>query len=77
MSEAAKRLKVSPMSVMRLIREGILSARQVMPCAPRLILEKDLNEPSVQGAVEAIRRGAKRPLPENANQKLLDFPTTS
>lgn len=73
MQEAAKRLGVSPMSVMRLIREGILPARQVIPYAPRLIEESKLQQAAVQRAVEAIKARGKRPLPENGNQKAFDF----
>lgn len=73
MREAAERLDVSPMSVMRLIREKILPARQVIPYAPRLIQEGELQRLAVRLAVEAIKRRGKRPLPENGDQKVLDF----
>lgn len=73
MQEAAQRLGVSPMSVMRLIRERILPARQVIPYAPRLIEEGQLQQAAVQRAVEAIKARGKRPLPENENQKVFDF----
>lgn len=73
MQEAAQHLGVSPMSVMRLIREGILAARQAVPYAPRLIEEKNLEEPAVRRAVEGIKKRGRIPLPENPNQKVLDF----
>lgn len=73
MAEAAERLGVSPMSVMRLIREGILTSRQVIPYAPRLIQEGELSTPAVQRALEAMKRRKKRPLPENGSQKAFEF----
>ena len=73
MQEAALRLGVSPMSVMRLIRAGILAARQAAPYAPRLIKGDDLDRPEVQNAAVGIKERGRIPLPENPNQKVLDF----
>ncbi|MFH1572393.1 MAG: recombinase family protein [Acidobacteriota bacterium] len=73
MHQAAERLGVSPMSVKRLIGQGILPARQIMPYAPRLIAEKDLGLPAVERAVLGIKRRGKMPLPENPDQKSLIF----
>ena len=73
MQEAALRLGVSPMSVMRLIRMGILAARQAVPYAPRLIQEDDLDKPEVQNAAAGIKERGRIPLPEDPNQKILDF----
>lgn len=73
MQEAAQHLGVSPMSVMRLIREGILAARQAVPGAPRLIEEKDLDRPEVRNATTQIKERGRIPLPENPNQKIFDF----
>lgn len=73
MAEAAELLGVSPMSVMRLIREGFMRARQVIPYAPRLIAEGELQAPAIQRAVEAIKARGQRPLPENENQKVFEL----
>lgn len=73
MQEAARRLTVSPMSVLRLIREGVLAAKQAAAYAPRLIEEKDLNKPEVQSAAAGIKKRGRIPLPENKNQKSFDF----
>lgn len=73
MQEAARHLGVSAMSVVRLIRRGILSARQVMPYAPRLILIDDLGKPAVRTAVDDLQRRVKRPLPEDERQKVFDL----
>jgi excisionase family DNA binding protein len=49
--EAASRLGVSRMTVIRLIRDGILPGRQVCAGAPYVIREKDLNRPAVRRAI--------------------------
>jgi len=58
---ATQRLQVSDTMVQRLIRCGILPARQVVKCAPWVIEEKDLELPAVQAAVRAARRGKRIP----------------
>jgi excisionase family DNA binding protein len=50
--EAASRLDVSKMTVIRLIRDGLLPARQVCAGAPYVIREDDLDRPAVRRAVE-------------------------
>jgi len=73
MAQAAHRLGVSPMSVLRLIREGIVSSRQVVAYAPRIIEERELASPAVQAAVASIQRRAGIPLPEAPDQNVFDF----
>jgi excisionase family DNA binding protein len=46
--EAASRLGVSKMTVVRLIRDGLLPARQVCAGAPYVIHEDDLDQPTVR-----------------------------
>ena len=50
--EAASRLGVSKMTVVRLIRDGLLPARQVCVGAPYVIQEDDLDRPAVRRAIE-------------------------
>jgi excisionase family DNA binding protein len=50
--EAASRLCVSKMTVVRLIRDGLLPARQICVGAPYVIQEDDLDRPAVRRAVE-------------------------
>jgi excisionase family DNA binding protein len=50
--EAASRLGVSKMTVIRLIRDGLLPARQICVGAPYVIREDDLDRPAVRGAIE-------------------------
>jgi DNA invertase Pin-like site-specific DNA recombinase len=58
---AARRLQVSDSVVARLIRRGVLPARQVVPYAPWVIQEKDLELPAVQAAVQAAQQGKRMP----------------
>jgi excisionase family DNA binding protein len=50
--EAASRLGVSNMTVIRLIRDGILPGRQICAGAPYVIREEDLDRPAVRRAIE-------------------------
>jgi Recombinase zinc beta ribbon domain len=49
--EAASRLGVNKMTVIRLIRVGLLPARQVCAGAPYVILDEDLDRPAVRRAL--------------------------
>jgi excisionase family DNA binding protein len=50
--EAASRLGVSKMTVVRLIRDGLLPAKQVCVGAPYVIREDDLDQPAIRRAIE-------------------------
>ena len=63
--EAASRLGVSRMTVVRLIRDGVLSARQVCVGAPYVIREDDLDRPSVRRALANGRAVSPDPRQEN------------
>jgi hypothetical protein len=73
MQQAAKHLKISPMSVRRLIEKGIIKSKQVVPFAPRIIKLNDLKKPEVLKAAECIKRRMSVPLPESKNQVSLNF----
>jgi excisionase family DNA binding protein len=66
LDEAASRLGINKMTVIRLIRDGILPGRQVCAGAPYVIREEDLDRPAVR---RAIRNG--RPVSPDARQKSL------
>jgi excisionase family DNA binding protein len=66
--EAANHLGVSKMTVVRLIRDGLLPARQVCARAPYVIREEDLARPGIR---QAIARG--RPISADPRQESLSF----
>jgi hypothetical protein len=66
--EAATRLKISPMSVHRLVCTGILSAEQPDRGLPMVISASTLGDEHVQRAVSALLAGRARPLPDDPRQ---------
>lgn len=66
--EAASRLGVHKMTVVRLIRDGLLPARQACVGSPYVIREDDLGRPAVQRAIATGR--AVSPVPQ---QESLSF----
>ena len=66
--EAASRLGINKMTVIRLIRDGILPGRQTCAGAPYVIREEDLDRPTVRNA---IRNG--RAVSPDARQQKLPF----
>ena len=67
LKEAAARLGVSAMTVLRLIGDGTISARQVCKSAPWAIREEEIV--ALDGAIPPRRR----PLTSSSAQKVLDF----
>lgn len=67
-AETATRLKVSPMSVHRLVRSGLLPAEQPQPGLPMVIQANHLELVEVQRAVISLKNGHTRPLPEDPSQ---------
>ena len=68
LQEAASRLGVNKMTVIRLIRDGLLPGRQICAGAPYVIREADLDRPAVRSA---IRNG--RAVTPDARQEGLSF----
>jgi excisionase family DNA binding protein len=66
--EAAGRLGVSKMTVIRLIRDGLLPAQQLCVGAPYVIREEDLDRPAVRRAIEN-----GRPVSPDLRQQTLSF----
>lgn len=54
---AAKRLRISELTVRRLVERGILPGRQPVSGAPWVIAAKDLELPRVQAAARSVREG--------------------
>ena len=65
--ETAERLKVSRMTVLRLIGGGALQAWQVCKGAPWAIAEAQLS------GLDVRRSPSRRPVPDNPDQQILDF----
>jgi hypothetical protein len=61
LEQAAQQLGVSATVIKRLIRQGTLPARQVVPLAPWIIQHTDLDLAAVQAEVQAVRTGHRRP----------------
>ena len=68
LSEAAERLAADPATVRRLIRSGVLPARQACKGALWIIREDALDSPDVLAGL-----ARRRPLTANPNQKSFDF----
>jgi len=68
--ETATALDVSQMTVLRMIRAGVLPGQQLCKGAPWVIRRTDLDRAEVRRAVAA---GIKAPLTENPNQIHLEF----
>ena len=71
-AEAATRLGISPMSLNRLIQEGLVDSEGESGL-PQVILASDLTSESIQAAARTIRLHPNAPLPTNPNQKTLFF----
>jgi hypothetical protein len=70
-AEAATWLKISPMSVHRLVGSGILPAEQPGQGLPMVISTSDLYGEELQRAVAALRAGHTRPLTDDPRQMKL------
>ena len=70
-AEAATWLKISPMSVHRLVGSGVLPAEQPDRGLPMVISTSDLHGEELQRAVVALRSGQTRPLPDDPRQTKL------
>jgi DNA invertase Pin-like site-specific DNA recombinase len=68
LTEAAKILDIYPMAVYRLIKANVVKARQVVSYGPWSIDKEQLQEPAVQRALAALKKGAHLPLTNNPNQ---------
>jgi DNA invertase Pin-like site-specific DNA recombinase len=77
LEQAAEHLSLSPASVKKLILSELISATQLVPCAPWLIQAAQLDTPEVKGAAKAIRERRKIPRNVPTSQTNLDFTSNS
>jgi len=76
LSEAASRELVSHYAIRKLLKAGILPARQVMKDAPWQILADHLALPEVQTALDRHRSGRKDPCRSRRDNRTLTIPGT-
>ena len=76
MVEAAEKAGVSCHAIRKLIKSGILPARQVVFDAPWQIQAEDLERPEVQKALRARQRQPGRPCRNSRDRRTLDIPGT-
>ena len=71
-SSVATYLEISPMSINRLIQQGIVPAEGEARL-PQVISRSDLESKAIQAVVRRIKSHGNAPLPKNPNQKTLFF----
>ncbi len=71
-AETATKLKISPMSVNRLIQAGVINSEGIVGL-PRVIQSSDLSSEAIQAAAKQIRNHKNAPLPTDPKQKTLFF----
>ena len=68
LTEAAKELGINPMTVVKLIKQKIIVAEQVVAYAPWCIERSELNKPEVRQIAQRTKQGNKVPFYHNPNQ---------
>lgn len=76
MVEAATKAGVSRHQIRKLVKSGMLPARQVVFDAPWQIQSADLDRPEVRKALRSHRRQAGRPCRNSRDDRTLDIPGT-
>lgn len=76
MDETAAELKVSETVIRRMVKQGVLPARQVVPYAPWIIQRVDIQRKEVQTVIQAVKAGQR--LPSTVpGQNLISFTETT
>ncbi|MGX5851856.1 helix-turn-helix domain-containing protein, partial [Mesorhizobium sp. PL10] len=70
LTEAARMLNLSPMTVLRQIRAGIIPSEQYCKGAPWIIKRRNIEDPPL---IERVMACSKAPSSSNLNQKILVF----
>jgi len=76
MVEAARKADVSCHAIRRLIRAGVLPAKQYVIDAPWQIFAADLERPEVKDALRSHRKRAGRPCRNSRDERTLVIPGT-
>lgn len=71
LSQAANQLQISPEAVLRLIKAGLIAAKQVVTHAPWRIDRSELAKPEVLAAVKSIQKNGKGKMNIDKNQLTL------
>jgi excisionase family DNA binding protein len=71
LSETAAALNISQMTVLRMIRNGVLPAQQLCKGAPWVVNAAALESAAVRDQAQSRRR--RKPLPENPDRQALIF----
>jgi hypothetical protein len=66
--QTAEQLAVSPDTVLRLIKAGVITARQIVKHAPWLIAQSELTKPAVMEAVKSIKQHGKAQIQTDHNK---------
>ncbi len=75
LDQAAAELAISPPSVRKLIERKIITATQLVPCAPWLIPAAQLSASAVKRSAKALRE--RRRLPQNVDESQTNLGFTS
>lgn len=73
MTDAARELQVNASVIRRLLADGVLPGRQVVPHAPWVIDRGGLELPEVAAAVQNVRSGRRNPPRRVAGQTEFPF----
>jgi hypothetical protein len=76
MLDAAKKLGVSCHAIRKLIRDGVLPAKQYVFDGPWQILASDFERPEVKDALSRRRKLAGRPCRNSRDNRTLEIPGT-
>ena len=68
LGQAADQLAVNPDTVMRLIKAGVINARQIVRHAPWMIHQSELAKPAVIEAVKSIKQHGKAQIQTDQNK---------
>lgn len=75
LQQAAEQLQISPDAIIRLIKSGVIAAKQIVRYAPWMIPRAELEKTSVRAAVASIKKNGKAKIEINQQQLNLENST--